>query len=74
VELQVHSTAPSKPLARFFNRVCSAAQAGKLSLKLAAHGFDRNSKSNVLSDLLAPANQQGGWASVKELTLKVAGP
>jgi hypothetical protein len=71
VELQVHSTAPRKPLTRLLNRVCSSAQAGRLSLTLRAHGFDRNSESNVLSDLLAPAKQQGGWVSVKELYLQV---
>jgi hypothetical protein len=74
VQLQVHSTAPHKPLFRLLSRVCSAAQAGRLSLNLEAHGFDSNSQSNVLSDLLAPAKQQGGWVSVKELKLGVGGP
>jgi hypothetical protein len=74
LELQVHSSAARKPLSRLLSRVCSAAQAGRLSLTLQAHGFTINSKSNVLSDLLAPAKQQGGWASVKELALKVGGP
>jgi hypothetical protein len=71
VELQVHSKSPRKPLIRLLNRVCLAALAGRLALSLEAHGFAINSKSNVLSDLLAPAKQQGGWASVKELALKV---
>jgi hypothetical protein len=70
VELQVHSKAPRKPLLRLLNRVCSAA-AGRLSLNLEAHGFPIRSQSTVLSNLLAPAKQQGGWASVKELTLVV---
>jgi hypothetical protein len=73
VELQLHSTAPRKPLVSFLNRVCCAAQAGRLSLSMKAHGFAINRKSNVLSDLLAPAKQQGGWASVKELAIKVSG-
>jgi hypothetical protein len=74
VELQVHSTAAHKPLVGLLNRVCSAARAGRLSLSLEAHGFAIDSPSNVLSELLAPATQQGGWASVKELALKVGGP
>jgi hypothetical protein len=73
VELQVHSRAPCKPLIRVICRLCSAADAGRLSFNLVAHGFVRNSNSNVLSDLLAPAQQQGGWASIKELALEVAG-
>jgi hypothetical protein len=73
VKLQVHSTGPRKPLIRFINRVCSSSEAGRLSLSLEAHGFANVSRSNVLPDLLAPAKQQGGWASVKELALKVFG-
>jgi hypothetical protein len=72
VKLQVHCNSARKPLVRLLNRVCSAAQAGRLSLTLEAHGFDRN--SNLLPNLLAPGKQQGGWASVQELALKVAGP
>jgi hypothetical protein len=74
VELKLHSRAPRKPLVRLLNRLCSAAQAGRLSLSLKARGFTIKSKSQALSDLLAPAKQQGGWASVKELAIKVAGP
>jgi hypothetical protein len=66
-----------KPLARLLARACEAAEAGQLSLSLDAFQCDRvngSMKSNVLADLLAPAKQQGGWASVKELELKVADP
>jgi hypothetical protein len=42
-------------------------------VNLEAHGFDINSKSRMLSNLLAPAKQQGGWASVNELALMVGG-
>jgi hypothetical protein len=74
VELQVYSTGPLKPLVRFIKRVCSAAQQCRLSVSLEAHGFPYVwIRSRVLSDLFAPAQQQGGWASVKELALKVAG-
>jgi hypothetical protein len=74
LELQVHCTAARRPLVRLLNRVCSSAQAGRLSLKLKARGFTSCSKSKALSDLLAPAKQHGGWASVRELELKVGGP
>jgi hypothetical protein len=42
-------------------------------VSLESHGFAGDDNSNVLSDLLAPAEQQGGWASVKDLELKVPG-
>jgi hypothetical protein len=71
VKLQVRNAAPRKPLIRLLKRVCSAAQAGRLSLDMQAHGFG-SSKSNVLLPLLAPAQQEGGWTSVGELKLKVA--
>jgi hypothetical protein len=73
VKLQVHSTGPRKPVVSFLNRLCSQAPAGRLSLKLDADSISMHSKSNGLSDLLALAKQQGGWASVKKLALEVAG-
>jgi hypothetical protein len=65
-----------RPLATLLARACEAAEAGQLSLSLDAFQCDHvngSMNSNVLADLLAPAKQQGGWASVKELELKVAG-
>jgi hypothetical protein len=69
IKLQVHSKSPRKPLMRFLERACTAAEAGRLSLALDAHGFE--SKGNLLSGLLAPSSK-AGWASVRELSLKVA--
>jgi hypothetical protein len=68
---KVHSK-PPKHLMRFLHRVCTASEAGRLTLTLEAHGFVSNSKRLVLSDVLASAMQQGRWPSVKELTLQVA--
>jgi hypothetical protein len=63
-----------RPLARLLARACEAAEAGQLSLSLNASMAPRSKHSDVLAHLLAPAKQQGGWASVKELALKVASP
>jgi hypothetical protein len=64
-----------RPVAGLLARACEAAEPGQLSLSLGS--MERPSEiqnSNVLAGLLAPALQQGGWASVKELALSVGGP
>jgi hypothetical protein len=63
-----------RPLTRLLARACEAAGQLSLSLDASKLGHASTQNSNVLADLLAPAKQQGGWDSVKELVLKVAGP
>jgi hypothetical protein len=49
------------PLAGLLARACEAAEPGQLSLSLdASKRRDNPGNSNILTDLLAPAKQQGG--------------
>jgi hypothetical protein len=70
VQLRVLSTAPRKPLQRLLHNLCTAAEAGRLSLTLHAQGFLDIIDKRVLSKLLAQS-PQGGWPSVRELKLEV---
>jgi hypothetical protein len=72
IELSIRDS-DVRPLARLLARACEAAEAGQLSVYLFGSNVPSTS-SNVLADLLAPAQQQGGWSSVKELGLQVAVP
>jgi hypothetical protein len=69
VKLDVGRTAPRKPLVHFLDRLCTAAEAGRLRLRLHANCIDRTDM-RFLSQLLAPS-QQGGWPSIRELKLEV---
>jgi hypothetical protein len=63
------SAAGLQPTARLLNRACTFAVPGRLSLGL--HMQNNKGSSRVLGDLLKLGSDLSGWASVRELTLKV---